>query len=140
MGRGSYKTSYKTAIGFEQADRYLRLIVVAFEVSVCLVSSDVGGAVSAIIVDVVIPGYNVCGRAPEVGVILKCFNFLSGMVCSVYTLRMHRQRSTAWKSGGVQLYPTRQARTHNTTAAAARYRDVDMMNLYVKLSNGSDRV
>lgn len=75
MGRGSYKTSYKTAIGFEQADRYLRLIVVAFEVSVCLVSSDVGGAVSAIIVDVVIPGYNVCGRAPEGG--YKCFLMLS---------------------------------------------------------------
>lgn len=67
VGVWKYKTSYKTAIGFEQADRYLRLIVVAFEVGVCLVSSDVGGAVSAIIVDVVIPGYNVCDRAPEGG-------------------------------------------------------------------------
>lgn len=53
---------------------------------------------------------------------------------------MHRQRSTAWKGGGLQLYPTRQARTHNTTAAAARYRDVDMMNLYVKLSSWSYRL
>lgn len=35
---------------------------------------------------------------------------------------------------------TRQARTHNTTAAAARYRDVDMMNLYVLSQQKSDRV
>lgn len=64
------------------------------------------------------------------------------MVCSLYTLRMHRHNQLRGRVVVYSCTQTRQARTYNTTAAAARYRDVDMMNLYVKsaVSIGSSTI